>query len=288
MIQLTGCVAVVPIFHSKVDTIAACGDASKTRVSFELAFRFSGSYIEDLFDSAPVSPARAVGTPAALLANTLLSTPDIMQEMIPEQLADEELVARFRATAGSDAADQWINELFQRHYARVARWCFRFTGEREAAADLAQEIFLNVHRHLGSFQGRSKFSTWLYSIAKNECLNAAKARSVRPTEAGDDLLAELPDLLQSDPYVALERQSSAQLVRDLLNEALDATEKVVFTLHYGEDLSLEAITRLLGLQNASGAKAHIVSAKRKLSRSVQRWKARKERKGQVVEGNDVG
>jgi hypothetical protein len=51
-------------------------------------------------------------------------------------------------------------------------------------------------------------------------------------------------------------------------------------------LSLEAITRLLGLQNASGAKAFIVSAKRKLSRSIQRWKARGIKKG-PAEGNDV-
>ena len=66
---------------------------------------------------------------------------------------------------------------------------------------------------------------------------------------------------------------NAAQVRKLLAETLDETEQAVFTLHYGEDVPLDAITRLLGLQNASGAKAHVVSAKRKLARAVQRWKA---------------
>jgi len=47
----------------------------------------------------------------------------------------------------------------------------------------------------------------------------------------------------------------------------------VFTLHYAEDVPLDAITRLLRLENASGAKAYIVSAKRKLARAAERWKA---------------
>ena len=60
---------------------------------------------------------------------------------------------------------------------------------------------------------------------------------------------------------------------NLLAETLDETEQAVFTLHYGDDLPLDRITRMLGLQNASGAKAYIVSAKRKLARAAPRWKA---------------
>ena len=64
------------------------------------------------------------------------------------------------------------------------------------------------------------------------------------------------------------------MVRELLNHALDETEKAVFTLHYAEELPLATITRMLGLENQSGAKAYIVSAKRKLARLAQQWKAR--------------
>jgi hypothetical protein len=91
------------------------------------------------------------------------------------------------------------------------------------------------------------------------------------------MLVGLPEQDGGDFWVAAERVSCAELVRELLNEALEDIEKKVFTLHFGEDLPLDAITRLLGLRNASGAKAFIVSARRKLSRSIQRWKAREQR-----------
>jgi len=194
-----------------------------------------------------------------------------------ERLSDEELVIRARAAAGSAAGLQLVDELFRRHYAQVARWCFRFSGDRESAADLAQEVFTKVYRSLGSFHGHSKFSTWLYSIARNECLNAVRARAVGPGDSGGEMLIGLPEQDGGGFWAAAERVSCAELVRELLNEALEDVEKKVFTLHFGEDLPLEAITRLLGLRNASGAKAFIVSARRKLSRSIQRWKAREQR-----------
>jgi RNA polymerase sigma-70 factor (ECF subfamily) len=192
------------------------------------------------------------------------------------RLSDEELVAFAQGAAGSPPV-ACVNELFRRHYARVARWCFRFTGDRESAADLAQEIFAKVYRSLGSFRGQSKFSTWLYSVARNECVNAVKALSISQAEPGDDVLLGLANPDESDFWFVAERMISAQLARELLNEALDETEKAVFTLHFGRNFSLAAITRLLGLRNASGAKAYVVSGRRKLSRLIQRWQAREQR-----------
>ncbi|HZQ70295.1 MAG TPA: sigma-70 family RNA polymerase sigma factor [Terriglobales bacterium] len=194
-----------------------------------------------------------------------------------EQLPDEELVAGYRSLADAGQRDLYINELFRRNYSRVARWCLRFTDNRETAADLAQEIFAKAYQNLSSFQGQSKFSTWLFVVARNHCLNAARARSRQATElkneVEEDFLAAIPDNAPS-PYTEAERKSSAAMLRELLNQALDEKEKAVFTLHYAEDMPLDAITRLLGLDNQSGAKAYIVSAKRKLARFTQQWKAR--------------
>jgi len=191
--------------------------------------------------------------------------------MAVEQLSDEELVARVRASLGSQERERLAGELFRRHYERVACWCLRLMGDRELAADLAQEIFVKAHRHLPSFQGNSRFSTWLYSIARNHCINALKTRSLRPPESGEEELANLPD---DDAWITGERESASRMVHELLDQTLDETEKTVFTLHYGDDLTLAAITRMLGLDNDSGAKAYIVSAKRKLNRYLQRLRAR--------------
>jgi RNA polymerase sigma-70 factor (ECF subfamily) len=159
----------------------------------------------------------------------------------------------------------------------VVGWCLRFTGEREEAYDLAQTIFAKACRHLKSFRGQSKISTWLYSITRSECMNHVKSRSRRPPAAeGDYEIDDLPDRAGPRPDQGLEQQAWSRLVHGLLDRALDDTEKTVFTLHYGDEVPLDSITRLLGLSNRSGAKAYIVSARRKLRRAARLWKARDE------------
>ena len=105
-------------------------------------------------------------------------------------------------------------------------------------------------------------------------MNHLKARSSRPAPVQEDVLGSVPDATALSPLQMLERARSGPLAQSLLDRALDETEKRVFTLHYGDDMPLDVITRLLGLQNRSGAKAFIVSARRKISRVMQQWNAR--------------
>ena len=199
----------------------------------------------------------------------------IIARMNWKHLSDEELIARYRSETSESRSEQYINELFRRHHVKVARWCLAFTNDRESAADLAQEICAKAYKSLFSFNGQSKFSTWLYSIARNHCLNAIRARSSLP--AIDSLhvaIDTLPDLALKNPDAVMERKELAEIARQLVCEALEETERAVFTLHFAEELPLEVIGRMLNLTNASGAKAYLVSAKRKLERAVRIWKAK--------------
>lgn len=199
----------------------------------------------------------------------------IIREMRWEDLSDEALIARYRAEADKAAAEQYINELFRRHHVKVARWCLSVIGNRESAADLAQEICVKAYQNLSYFKGQSKFSTWLYSITRNHCLNAVRSRNSAPEMESEEMVVEtLPDLGSDSPLASVERKQQAEIARQLINETLEETEKAVFTLHFGEELPLDTITRMLKLDNASGAKAYLVSAKRKLDRAARRWKAR--------------
>jgi RNA polymerase sigma-70 factor (ECF subfamily) len=192
-----------------------------------------------------------------------------------EELSDEALIAQYRAEADKALAEQYVNELFRRYHVKIARWCLSVIGDREAAADLAQEICVKAYQNLSYFKGQSKFSTWLYSITRNHCLNAVRSRNSAPEMDSDELLMEtLPDVGSDSPLAAVERKQQAEIARQLMNETLEETEKAVFTLHFGEELPLDAITRMLKLENLSGAKAYLVSAKRKLDRAARRWKAR--------------
>ncbi|HEX9164167.1 MAG TPA: RNA polymerase sigma factor [Thermoanaerobaculia bacterium] len=190
------------------------------------------------------------------------------------QLSDEDLVGEYRQAA-PESRRAIADQLFARHYDRVAKWAYRFTGNRESAADLAQDVFLKAHRHLESFQGTSRFSTWLYSIVRNESFNRLQ-RSGPPMTDTEEVLVDVPALGPGPEDLAAESSRSRRL-HGLLAETLDETERTVFTLHFGEDMPLDTITRMLHLQNASGAKAYIVSAKRKLVRATKRLSARGER-----------
>jgi hypothetical protein len=92
-----------------------------------------------------------------------------------EGLMDEELMlvlCDFPVTFGN----KLYRELFRRYRIRVTSWCFRLTGNRGKARDLAEEVFFKAYLQRYSFRGDSKFSTWLYAITCNHCRSGNSAR----------------------------------------------------------------------------------------------------------------
>jgi RNA polymerase sigma-70 factor (ECF subfamily) len=182
-----------------------------------------------------------------------------------ELLSDEELVERARRTPGTEA-DACLDVLYGRWYAKVAGWCLRIAGDRDRAAELAQEVFLRVHSRLDGFRGASRFSTWLYAVTRSVAINrgiAERRRREQPLDA-----ETTPEPADPSPGAAddLESAEAAAWMRSALAEALEPDEARVLYLHYALGLTLPAITALLRLSNKSGAKAFIVSGKRKLLR----------------------
>jgi RNA polymerase sigma-70 factor, ECF subfamily len=184
--------------------------------------------------------------------------------------ADEELVADYVLAPASERARRSIDELMRRHHARVVAWCYRLTRNRDLALDLAQDVFVKAYSSLDSFRRDSKFTTWLYVIARNRCRDEQRAHAVRAREALEKV-ATADSYDWNEGLAAMDARDARTVVRSLMLDALEDTESVVMTLHYGHDMPLDAITAALGLTNASGAKAYIVSAKRKLKAAVMRW-----------------
>lgn len=109
-------------------------------------------------------------------------------------------------------------------------------------------------------------------------MDALKARAATPIIAGDAALEEVQDIRATQLFSTMERRQAEEIVRQLMRESLDETEAKVITMHYLHELPLDAVTRLLDLRNASGAKAYVVSAKRKLARAFHDWREREERR----------
>lgn len=105
---------------------------------------------------------------------------------------DGELMA---AVAGGDL--NALGVLFERHHQRVHSLCYRMTGDASVADDLVQESFLRILRYSKGFRGRAAFTTWLYRLVRNVCLDhlsaenrsqmrAAVAMAEHQTDARDD------------------------------------------------------------------------------------------------------
>ena len=183
-------------------------------------------------------------------------------------LTDEELIAAHREGWGPNR-EEAVEELFHRHQNRIVRWCYRFTRDRESGLDLAQEIFMRAFRNLDRYRGECRFSTWLYVIARNLCMSALQKRASEPVWAAKAITADLPDAAARNIHAAVEREQTRARNWRFILDTLDQTEAKVMMMHYGEELPLNTVSRVLGLTNKSGAKAYIVSAKRKLNAAMR-------------------
>jgi len=124
----------------------------------------------------------------------------------------------------------------------------RMIGDRAEAEDLAQDVFVKVFRSLRDFDGRSLFSTWLYRIAANNCLNhrKRKRRERRLTEAMK-VLEPLRSDGPSTPHALLERRQLNALLEKAI-EALPEVQRIVLILRDMEGLSYEEIADCLGVE----------------------------------------
>ncbi|MEA2600412.1 MAG: polymerase sigma-70 factor, subfamily [Acidobacteriota bacterium] len=189
-----------------------------------------------------------------------------------DRLSDEELIERARSESG--AADTCLAVLYRRYYTKVAGWCLRISGDRQGAADLAQEVFLRVHERLGGFRGDSRFSTWLYTVTRSVAINRGVAARRRETDPLDQ--EGMPEPVAPEPGAdeMAEKGEILAAFREAMERDLEPLEARVLYLHYVDGVPLAGITEMLNLQNKSGAKAFIVSGGRKLKRRFGRWLAR--------------
>ena len=192
--------------------------------------------------------------------------PTFVASKIPDRATatDDELIAAYNDSWGLDREDA-VEELYRRHHRRIVSWCYRFTRDRELALDLAQEIFLRAFRNLAGYRGQCRFSTWLYVIARNLCMTALQKRAAEPVWAAKAIPADLPDRTSFDVHSNLEMEQIRERSWKLILATLNRTEAKVLSLHYGHELPLDTVSRMLNLTNKSGAKAYIVSARRKIA-----------------------
>jgi RNA polymerase sigma-70 factor (ECF subfamily) len=191
--------------------------------------------------------------------------PRIALQPIPAKTANL-LVPKDRPTVGSLSLDpdaetvakvqngdpDAFEALVARHSRRVYRTLLGILGSEEEARDAMQDTFVKAFQHLGAFQGRSKFSTWLVSIASNTGLQLLRDR--KPMQSLDDGLAEEDEGFRprqirawtEDPEQLYSRTETRALVEEgVMN--LPPKYRVVLMLRDIEQLSIEESAAALGL-----------------------------------------
>ncbi len=192
---------------------------------------------------------------------------------------DEELLSRALDEADESGARQAASALFRRYQDRVFCWCLRRVRDPEQARDVAQEALLHAYRHLRSFEGRARFSSWLFAITRNCCWSALRRpRLVFEDESAAGNVAHPGP----DPGQELEERAAEEAALKLIRGCLDPFEQEVLWLRCFERLPVDAISGMMGIREASGARGVLQRARRKLRAALAR---ETETAGEVT-GND--
>jgi RNA polymerase sigma-70 factor, ECF subfamily len=180
------------------------------------------------------------------------------------------------ATAGETSSDTILIEriaagdklamqaLFARHRTSIYRWLLRFVSNETLAEDLLSEVFLDVWRQAGRFEGRSSVATWLMSIARFKALSARRRRT--EAELDEKIETTVADTA-NDPEAALQEKHRGELLRQALTQLAPEHREIIDLVYYHEK-SIDECLQILGIPAAT-VKTRMFYARRKLAELVK-------------------
>ena len=168
------------------------------------------------------------------------------------ELADEDLMVRY---ASGDVAA--FEVLLERHRAPVFNFALRSCRRKDVAEELLQEIFLRVVKQAGGYKRKAKFTTWLYTIARNLCIDHARRMTHRregsldvsagsdSDEGGTPLVSLVPDRGPGPERQIVDRQFSGALYEAL--DELPDEQREVFLMREKQNLKFREIAQIVGV-----------------------------------------
>jgi RNA polymerase sigma-70 factor (ECF subfamily) len=173
--------------------------------------------------------------------------------------ADDVLIARI---AQGDRVAMQV--LYGRHHVRVFRFGLRLVRNEQLAEDLINEVFLDVWRQAGKFEGRSAVSTWLLAITRFKALSALRRR--QDAELDEEAAAAIEDP-SDDPEVAAQKKDTGEALRRCLS-ALSPEHREIVDLVYYHEKSVEEVAEIVGIPENT-VKTRLFYARKKLADLLQ-------------------
>lgn len=153
--------------------------------------------------------------------------------------------------------------LVDRYKEMIFTLALKMIKNREEAEEISQDTFIKIYNSLNKFKGDSKFSTWIYKIAYNTCLdrlkkNKKEENTISIDEFSDYLVKTLDNALS-----ALEDKERKQTIQNCLN-LLSREESFLLTLYYFDDQNLDEIAKIMDI-NSNNAKVKLFRSRKKLA-----------------------
>lgn len=153
--------------------------------------------------------------------------------------------------------------LVDRYKDMIFTLALKMIKNREEAEEVAQDTFIKVFNSLIKFKGDSKFSTWIYKIAYNTCLDRLKKNKKEESNISIDEFSAHLIKTMDNALSALEDKERKQTIQNCLN-LLPSEENFLLTLFYFEDQSLEEIGKIMSI-NANNVKVKLFRSRQKLA-----------------------
>ncbi len=174
-----------------------------------------------------------------------------------EKLSDEELLSTYKTTK----SDECLAVIYSRYYRKVYHKCLTFTKDKDKAFDLTQDILVKALRKVSTFQSKSAFSSWLYRITYNSCVDYVRSKKKR-AEVSLETQMETAKQLAYEEYKD-EDYLRFQRVQKLLSRFTGETREML-ELKYLQGYSLKELMDKYGLAE-SAIKMRLLRAKRKIA-----------------------
>jgi RNA polymerase sigma-70 factor (ECF subfamily) len=196
-----------------------------------------------------------------------------MQNVIALNDAGRQGIVAARATtdemllvsiAGGDRTA--MHTLYSRHNVRIFRFILRMVRDSATAEDLVSQVFLDVWRTSGQFEGRSQVSTWLLSIARFKALTALRQRQHEDIDQ-DDVL-EIADS-SDDPEAALDRSNTNAILRACVAKLSPAHREIINLVYYHEK-SVEEVGLIIGIPQST-VKTRMFYARKQLAQLLKSY-----------------
>ncbi len=185
----------------------------------------------------------------------ITSPPSTHSAAATQSTADADLVIRI-----ADGDELAMRVLYSRHQMKIYRFVLRLVRDEMAAEDTISEVFLDVWRQAGRFEGRSSVTTWLLAMARNKAWSALRKRR----EAGiDEGVAEQIEDETDDPEVVAQKADKGAAMRRCI-ERLTPDHREVIDLVYYHETSLEEVAVILDIPENT-VKTRLFHARKKLS-----------------------